>query len=691
MTLNKSPDSAYVQETRDLLEGLEALLLDLETNPDPEAVDAVFRTLHTIKGGGGMFGYRTLSGFLHHFEDAFDKVREGKFAVTAGLIDLALRARDHVNAMLECGSDGPAATEFANSPSSTALLEDLQILVNAAEPIAVAGNLPASRLWKIRFRPEVSALRNGMRPDLLIAELAAMGTAQVFIDTGEVPGLDGLDPLCSYLSWTVLLDTTATRSAIEGVFVFADDAEIEVTALEAAAAGPDLHATDSVAQLLSATKADAGRDAVPPATSIEPAPVVLVKAPTDAPDRREGPQDRRKSPTEAGSESVRVSSAKLDDILDQLGELVIAQSRLSQISTETQNPILESLVEEVERLVTGLRDVTLSVRMMPIENVFSKFRRVVRDLSAELGKDVILQTKGGETEIDKNVIDRLSEPLVHMIRNSIDHGIEQAGVRQAAGKPAQGIVRLSARQEAGEILIMVEDDGGGLNTDAIHRKAVERGMLSDTAKPSQHELQQLIFAPGFSTAVTVSSVSGRGVGMDAVRTAIAALRGSIDVRSRPGRGTRVTLRLPLTLAIIDGLLVRLGTSTYVIPLAAVDECVEFESSERGRESGRTMLQIREQLVPFVDMAEVFECPPSTELRRRVVIVKAEGQKLGLVVDDILGQNQTVIKSLSPYHRQVDGLAGATILGDGSVALIVDVAKLARHCVGNHGAQRRSAA
>ncbi len=342
-------------------------------------------------------------------------------------------------------------------------------------------------------------------------------------------------------------------------------------------------------------------------------------------------------------------------------------------------------------MVTGLRDVTLSVRMMPIEMVFNKFRRVVRDLSAELGKDVVLQTSGGETEIDKNVIDRLSEPLVHMIRNSIGHGIETAERRLAAGKPAKGIVRLSARQEAGKILITVEDDGGGLNTDAIHRKAVERGMMSETATPTSHELQQLIFAAGFSTATVVSAVSGRGVGMDAVQTAIAALRGSIDVKSRPGRGTRFTLRLPLTLAIIDGLLVRLGTSTYVIPLASVDECVEFESAERGRESGRTMLQIRQQLVPFVDLAEAFECPPSIEPRRRVVIVKSDGQKLGLVVDDILGQNQTVIKSLSPYHQEVDGLAGATILGDGSVALIVDVAKLARHCVGSLGAQRRSAA
>ncbi len=324
---------------------------------------------------------------------------------------------------------------------------------------------------------------------------------------------------------------------------------------------------------------------------------------------------------------------------------------------------------------------------MPIEAVFGKFRRVVRDLSAELTKDVALITEGGETEIDKNVIDRLSEPLVHMIRNSMDHGLEDADSRRAAGKPARGTVRLSARQEGGEVLIAIEDDGAGLDAEAIRAKAVERGLLPPDAQPTTTELHQLIFAPGFSTAKALSSVSGRGVGMDAVRSTVDALRGSVEVMSHPGRGSRVTLRLPVTLAIIDGLLVRLGEAVFVIPLSVVEECVEMEVAERRRESGRTILQIREHLVPFLDLDDVFSRPPSTEPRRRVVIVQADGARIGLVVDDILGQNQTVIKTLSVYHRDVQGFAGATILGDGGVALIIDVAMLARRAQAERAAIR----
>lgn len=655
MAGQSSSDAAYVAEARDMLEGLEALLLDLEANPTPEAVDSVFRVLHTIKGGGGMFGYRILSGFVHHFEEAFDKVRDRALAVTPELIDLALRARDHVIAMLDCGADGPKATALAESDHARRLLAELHDLV--ANPSAPTVNLPEVSTWSISLRPEGSALKNGMRPDLLIAELAEMGEVEVTIDSVDVPELEALDPLHSYLGWTVVLRTAQSKGQIEGVFVFADDADLDIRQIGGTS--------------------PAAEQAAPMRPGEDP-----VRDPSGASPRV----------TKDGSgESVRVASSKLDDILDQLGELVIAQSRLSQISAETRNPALEGLVEEVERLVTGLRDVTLSVRMTPIETVFSKFRRVVRDLSASLGKDVVLVTQGGETEIDKNVIDRLSEPLVHMIRNSVDHGIESVEMRRAAGKPPRGTVHLAARQDSGEILITISDDGGGLNTEKIHKKALERGLIAADAKPSAKELHNLIFAPGFSTAEAVSSVSGRGVGMDAVQTAIADLRGQIDVRSRAGHGTQVTLRLPLTLAIIDGLLVRMGRTTLVIPLASVDECVEFNRAEQRRDSGRTMLQIREKLVPFADLTEVFGDAPSDEPRRRVVIVKADGMRLGLVVDDILGQNQTVIKSLSPYHAGVEGFAGATILGDGSVALIIDVAQLARQVADRHGADRRDAA
>lgn len=654
--------ATFIQEAQDLLEGLEALLLDIENGAAPEQVDAVFRTLHTLKGSGAMFGFSALARFTHHFEDAFDRVREGRLAVDARLVDLSLRARDHMTAMLNCGGDGPEALALESSAEAAALLSSLSRITGAAEAGMAADAEPPKagvlRDWAIRFRPEPGALRNGMRPDLLMTELATLGHSIVTLDASDVPPLEDLVADECHLGWQIALHTDRPRAAIESVFIFADDAELEIR--ETGSEDPPARPQDSAGGKASARSAEA-------------------KAPAPA------------TPRAQDGESVRVSATKLDEIMDQLGELVIAQARLQQIAHASGDSVLENMVEEVERLVTGLRDSTLSIRMLPIEAVFGKFRRVVRDLAAELKKDVALITEGGETEIDKNVIDRLSEPLVHMIRNSMDHGIEAAGQRLKAGKPERGTLRLSARQEGGEVLITIEDDGAGLDTEAIRAKAVERGLLAADATPAAAELHQLIFAPGFSTARELSSVSGRGVGMDAVRTTVDALRGSVEVASIPGQGTRVTLRLPVTLAIIDGLLVRLGDSVFVIPLASVEECVELDAAERRRESGRTMLCIREHLVPFLDLDDVFDRPPSTEPRRRVVIVKADGQRLGLVVDDILGQNQTVIKTLSVYHRAVEGFAGATILGDGAVALIIDVATLARAAGAARGLARRPAA
>lgn len=645
----------FVTEASDILEGLEATLLSLEHDPDPERIDEVFRGLHTVKGSGSMFGFEALARFTHHFEGAFEMVRGGKLGVDRALIDLALEARDAMIAFLALPGDGPEAEALADAPETRAILERLAALTGqsgeAAAPApqaAAPGAATALRRFSILFAPLPDAIRNGMRPELLLAELADLGTLDVKYLTDAVPPLDALDPQESRLGYRLDLVTEADRAAVEDVFVFASDSDLIITEL-----------------------------APIPAQMAEDAPqAAAAKAATPAagPAAATGPQRPQ-------ADNIRVPSRRLDEMMDQLGELVIAQARLSQISQGIDDPGLEAIVEEMQRLVTSLRDSTLSIRMLPIESVFEKFRRVVRSLAGELGKDVELKVSGGETEVDKNVIDSLSEPLVHMIRNSMDHGLETAEARRAAGKPARGTVHLSARQEGGEVLISIEDDGRGLDTEAIRSRAIERGLIAEDAHPTTHELQQMIFWPGFSTARTISSVSGRGVGMDAVKTTVDALRGTIDVASVPGRGCRVTLRLPVTLAIIDGLLVRLGQAVYVIPLAAVEECVELDTTEARRDSGRSMLQIREHLVPFLDLDDVFGRPASTEARRRVVIVKADGTRVGFVVDDILGQNQTVIKTLSAFHRDVEGFAGATILGDGAVALIIDVATLVRSALG----------
>ena len=679
--------ATFVEEAREQIEGLEALLLDLEQGATAEAVDSVFRVLHTLKGSGAMFGFTELARFTHHFEEAFDRVREGRIGVDSRLVSLSLQARDHMRALLELGGDGPEAAALGATPAAARLLAELAALVGAAATVAPAdpatggspetspsGQLPGERVWRVAFRPGQNALRNGMRPDLLMAELAGLGRVlSEVVDTSAVPGLDEIDPMSSYLGWTMQLATSEPRTAIEAVFVFADDADLTLTDEGEVPAAP----TETVSE---------GQDR--PAEEGEAGPASAAAQPESSPAQRQATAART---AEAVGETIRVPAGRLDEIVDQLGELVIAHARLNGLADRLGEPDLDALSEEMGRLVSSLRDATLAIRMLPIETVFGKFRRVVRDLSTELGKDVTLLTEGGETEIDKNVIDRLSEPLVHMIRNSVDHGIEPLDRRRAAGKPDRGTVRLAASQEGGEVLIRVSDDGGGLNLEAIRAKAVARGLIAEDAQVGDHELQQLIFAPGFSTAQTVSKVSGRGVGMDAVKTAIEALRGTIDVATQPGSGTAITLRLPVSLAIIDGLLVRLGRETFVIPLSAVEECVELADTERRRESGRTMLQIREQLVPWLDLDNVYGRTPSGAARRRLVVVRSDGLKLGLVVDDIIGQHQTVIKTFSAYHRGIEGLSGATILGDGSVALIVDVASLARGALAAHRGARPAAA
>lgn len=656
--MNPAVDS-FVQEAQDILEGLEAILLELEADPgSARTVDAVFRALHTLKGSGSMFGFTALARFTHHFENAYDQVREGRLAVTPELIQLSLASRDHLERMIAAGPDAEDA--LTEDEASRALVVRIEALAatGAAPPAAAARPREArAERFLIRLRPDASALRNGTRPELLLAELADLGEAAVTCHAEAVPPLRALDPAVCHLAWSVELTTTAGRDAIDEVFIFASDCDIHVEAVE-------------------------------PAPAAEPEPAAAREAPPapEAPEPAADPKAAAPKP-DAKSDSVRVQSHRLDELMDQLGELVIAQARLNRISGEIGDPALAGTAEEIERLVTGLRDATLSIRMLPIELVFGKFRRVVRDLSGELGKSVRLDTQGGETEVDKNVIDSLTEPLVHIIRNAIDHGVERPEARLAAGKPERATVVMRARQSGGEVLISVSDDGAGLDAEAIRRRGIERGLLAPDQEATDEQLFGLIFEPGFSTAQTLSSVSGRGVGMDAVRRVIDDLRGSVEVRSRKGRGTEVTLRLPLTLAIIDGLLVKVAGGPFVLPLSSVEECVELPQAENGRQSGRSILRIRDELVPFLSLDALFGFERAEAADRRVVITSVEGRRLGLVVDEVIGQHQTVIKPLSLYHRGIEGLAGSTILGDGSVALILDAAAIVRRA---HAASRLAA-
>lgn len=620
------PAQTYRQEAADLLEQLEQALLDLERAPgDADLVNTAFRALHTIKGSGAMFGFDAVAAFTHHVETAFDRVRKGEVAVSAPLIAVTLAAKDQIRSLIEQPGN-------ADEAAGATILEQLQHAL--AAPVEDPPQL-APTTWRLRIRLPRDAMAMGTNPLLLLDELRALGECVVTADTSGIPPLEALDPTACHVAWDVLLTTQQPRSAIEQVFLFVlDEMQLDLEQVS---------------------------DRAP-----EPRPVAV------APTRTEQPAVAR------DSGSIRVPAERLDDLMDQVGELVIAQSRLKQIAAVSTDAQVKAISEEIERLALELRDTTMGARLVPIGQLFGRFRRLVHDLAHELGKEITLALSGEETELDKTLIERLADPLIHLIRNSVDHGVELPAQREASGKLRQGRIALAARHLGHEVLITITDDGGGLDRGRIQQRAEEQGLIAAGAKLSDSELFQLILQPGFSTARAVTSVSGRGVGMDVVRRAIDALRGNIDIASQPGQGTEITLRLPLTLAIIDGLLIRVGAGRYVIPLSAIEECVELSVAADTRSRGHTFLNIRGSLVPFLRLREVFNTGTEPDPFQKVVIVSAGDQRVGLVVDQVIGDHQTVIKSLSKLHADVAAFSGATILGDGTVALILEVMHLIEH-------------
>jgi two-component system chemotaxis sensor kinase CheA len=648
--------AVFQVEARENLELIEQGLLDLLDRPeDRDLVDAVFRGLHTLKGSGSMFGFDALAGFTHHCETAFDRVRKGEVAATTDLVSAVLAARDHMRQLMEDPSgDYGAAGDL--------LLADLERAVREADgagPPAVVR--PGLTTWRIKFDLPANAFKNGANPLALLAELRDLGEARVVADASRVPPLSQIEPTDHYLAWDVTLTTDQGRAAIEDVFIFViDDMNLSIEALDEALAAE--------AAPVAAVAEPATPSAPPPAVPT-PAPAPAAAAVANDPVEASGAK------TAKAVESVRVPADRLDELMDRVGELVIAQSRLSQISNSGTDTALRAVSEEIERLSGELRDTMMVLRMVPVATLFGRFRRLVHDLARETGKAIDLSTDGETTEIDKTVIERLADPLVHLIRNAADHGLETAEDRAAAGKPATGRIRLSAHQSGGEVVITIRDDGRGIDRDRVRAKAEQQGLIEPGAALSDHDLLQMIFHPGFSTAAAVTNLSGRGVGMDVVKRTIEALRGSIDIASRPGEGSEVSLRIPLTLAIIDGLLVRVGQGRYVIPLGAVEECLELSLDEDLRSRGRSFISLRNSLVPYLRLREMFETGTPPELHQKVVVVSTGTERIGLVVDQIIGDHQTVIKSMSKLHSGLPTFSGATILGDGGVALILDVGHL----------------
>lgn len=663
MSDSADPVAIFLIEARELLERTEQGLLDLSVNPsNRDIINDVFRSLHTLKGSGSMFGFDALASFTHHCETAFDMVRNGEVAASKDLVSVVLAAKDHMRALLEGGADDAVGKDLLARLEREVKAASGQPAAGADERAPVAPATP----WRIKFRLPHTALINGCNPVALLAEMRELGPCRISADLSSVPPLDVLAPQECHVGWVVELETDQPRSAIEDVFIFIiDDMQLEIEQLDQqTAASPvpapqlakDRSGPAPVAQLVQA-----------PASAASQAPLQPQPAAVQSNDKR---------PAASGSgESVRVPAERLDELMDRVGELVIAQSRLNQIAAASPDLNLRAVSEDIERLSNELRDTMMVLRMVPVGTLFGRFRRLVHDLARDTGKSIELTTEGEATEVDKTVVERLADPLVHLVRNAVDHGLESPDQRRTAGKSETGQVRLSARQSGGEVIISITDDGRGIDRARVREKAESQGLIVPGAVLSESDVLQLIFEPGFSTAQTVTNLSGRGVGMDVVKRTVEALRGSIDIDTRMGRGSEVSLRIPLTLAIIDGLLVRVGTGRYVIPLAAVEECLELSVEEDLRSRGRSLLSVREQLVPFLRLREVFQTGTQPERFQKVVVVSTGSERVGLVVDQIIGDHQTVIKAMSKLHEDIAMFSGATILGDGAVALILDVSHL----------------
>ncbi len=712
--------ATYFDECSELLLELEEQFAAIEDGDHSSGrLNAVFRAIHSIKGGGGAFGFSRLVAFAHAYETLLDHVRDGRVELTEHVAHLCIRSNDIVADFINAAKAGEELDDsygqdekaqfdaltsgndpdMAGEPMEEFDIDFTPVMVTlpGAEADAVAsaeapGVLP---VWQVQFTPHSELYARANDPLLLFRELAGQGEMEVSARIADMPALSDFEPFGVYCSWDITLrSATATRDSIAEVFEFVEgNCDLTISQGETAAA-----AEPSLSDLLDSLKpegtpatattgaplgdnvlsfADIAESLKPALKSAPamPAPLKMAMAEDgDAEHGKGGAGEERRN----GVQSIRVDLDKIDRVVNMVGELVITQSMLTQQMDETLRASYQELVRGLEVLAQttrGLQDAVMSIRAQPVKTVFSRMPRLVRELAAKTGKKIRLETIGENTEIDKTIIEQLSDPLTHMIRNSADHGIEMPAQRLAAGKSEAGAIRLSAEQAGGNILIAVEDDGGGINRDRVVQVARERGVIGPEQQLTEEQIDQLIFAPGFSTAAEVSDISGRGVGMDVVLSNIKKIGGSVHVKSWTGKGTRMTLRLPLTLAVLDVMLVKVAGSPYVIPLSSIVETIQAARANFSRmPAGGQVLQVRGEYVQVVDLAERFALQSDRDRGTRfVVLCEAEGGvKVALVVDDIIGQQQVVIKSLEENFQSIEGIAGGTILGDGNVALIVDV-------------------
>jgi len=718
--------SVFAQEAREQLTALEDGLLRMEQGDhDAETINAIFRAAHTIKGASGVVEIHHIEQFTHILENLLDKLRNGEVQVSSEMITTLLKGCDHIGALLDRVEQGNLEEDPALRQSGESLAEALRAFTSGeavtekatmvpeasvATVERVGGEQTLSDCWHISIRFGREVLRMGMEPLAFLRYLLNLGEI-VHLTTlvDSMPPAEEMDPEACYLGFEIALRSHATKEQIENVFAFCRDEcdlyilpphskvsdyidLIERLPEETMRLGEILVKSGALTQeeldeglrrqKAAAKIAEATEQPTPPLGKI------LVDKKVVQPEIVEAAAAKQKKVQEkkiAESRLIRVQADKLDHLIDLVGELVIAGASANLLAQKSGQGHLVEATSVLSRLVEHIRDSALQLRMVQIGETFNRFHRVVRDVSKELGKEIELVINGAETELDKSMVEKIGDPLMHLVRNALDHGIEPPEVRAAAGKPVKGRVELNAYHDSGSIVIEVVDDGGGLKADRIEAKAIEKGLIQPGHTLSEQEIINLIFEPGFSTADKVSNLSGRGVGLDVVKRDIQSLRGTVEVKTQAGVGSRFIIRLPLTLAIIDGFLTAVGGAYYVIPLDNVVECLELHDDDtRGH-----MLNLRGEVLPFIRLREMFAIPGDRPGRENVVVVRYSGQKAGIVVDQLLGEFQTVIKPLGALFRHVRGIGGFTILGSGEVALILDVQALVTRCAAEEEARARS--
>ena len=705
----------FIAESQELLEDMENALLSVEqAEQKDELINAIFRAAHTIKGSSGLFGLDHIVSFTHVVESVLDQVRAGKLPIADRLVVLLLACCDHIGQLIAAVAQGQTEGSAELSSKGDPLVAELRTLLappQATSSLPVATEIPiaeaAERLerdqvlsdhWHISVRFGREVLKNGMDPISFIRYLQTLGVITGIVTLPDaIPAVADMDPELCYLGFEIALRSDADKATIENAFEFVRDECLlrilpphslidDYVALIQQQAGSEQRLGEMLVHCGTLT-----RQELDTALNVQadqpgrPIGTILVEQRTVQPEVVEAALEKQKQIKEIGaqeSRSIRIEADKLDQLINLVGELIIAGAGVNLIAHRTQNNELQESTSKLSTLVQEVRDSALQLRMVKIGATFGRFQRVVHDVSREIGKDIGLVVKGEETELDKTVVEKIGDPLMHLVRNAIDHGIESAELRASRGKPARGTVTLEAYHDSGSIVIAVSDDGGGLKRERILAKAQERGLVEEGRSLSDEEIYALIFEPGFSTAEKITNLSGRGVGLDVVKRNIVALRGTVGITSREGVGTTVMVRLPLTLAIIDGFLVEVGDSVFAIPLDMIEECVAYTA-----EPGHDYTNLRGQVLPFIRLRELFGVQGSPTRRENIVVLKHAGQRAGLVVDTLLGESQTVIKPLGQMFNQVKCVSGSTILGSGDVALILDVPALVQRAVQRSGQVR----